>query len=334
MKKILVILLCLLPALAHGDVVLDANHFVWTRDDPVLSLGGEAGKMYAQTFEAKNSAPLVRVELVIDCSASGSGMVTVEIQKVGADGMPNGAVLGGVGIDSHEMLGYPITISEFPIAGVGLIAGADYAIVIRGDPNVDCGMREGGAPMGFTYRDGEAFVSKPSARPDWQAVDFTHGTNDLAFWVYVEINEPAEPRFCEVETFTNVPASWRLADVPLCGCVRDNILLNNSCWFAFPEWTLWRQIPLPFEQPAGKADWWVVPLNSNFPGLFILESDLDGYEFSTPVKFAPGLKPGKMHQSKARYKGQPKGTLVDIEFEIDGEPAHIQFETLIDIPQQ
>jgi hypothetical protein len=161
-------------------------------------------------------------------------------------------------------------------------------------------------------------------------VDFTSG-NDFAFWVYIHAPDLNEPRYCDIANYSGLPIAWGFGDVPLCGCVSDSVLLHNRCWFTFPDWVVWRNVPLPWEQPSGKADWFVVPMSSGFPGLNILESDVEGFSFSNPVTFPAGLKAGKSHKQSTSYQGEPTGTLVDFYFEINGEPAHVQFETLIEV---
>lgn len=48
------------------------------------------------------------------------------------------------------------------------------------------------------------------------------------------------------------------------------------------------------------------------------------------VEFKAGLKPGKTHKNSAVYQGSPEGTLVEFNFEFEGKPATVVFETLMD----
>lgn len=334
MKSLLASMICIFPAVAFGAVELDAHMLAWS--DELLPLGGDGAVTLGQTFEAEHTAPLVRVDLVIACTTSGSGLVTVEIQGTDGDSTPDESnVLGGVVVDSLDLLSTNPVIQQFPIAGVSLVNGSDYAIVIRGEASVDCVIPEGaGAGFGFGYPGGEAFVAEPAAKPEWEAVEFSSG-NDIPFWVYVHVPDPDEPLFCEIADYSGLPQSWEIsADLPVCGCLSDSILLHNRCWFSFPEWVVWREIPFPNTEIAAKGTWWLTPMNSDFPGLFIYETDLDGFAYGNDVVFDEGLKPAKAYKVNADYQGQQAGSLVNFEFEIDGQPASVQFKTVIDIPQQ
>ena len=341
MKKIFAVLFCMLPAVAAAGTELDAYQTAWHPDPETdRPLGGDGAVTLGQTFVAEHTAPLVRVDLVVGCTDDGSGPVTVEIQGVDIDGTPDESnVLGSIDVDSADLISSEPAIWQFPIPGINLVDGDSYAVVIRGESTVDCTVPEGTTGgFGFAYPEGEAYTAEPAEKPEWSPVDFASG-DDLAFWVYVNVADPVEPRHCDIADYSGLPHTWELpANLPICGCVSDSVLLHNRCWFSFPEWVVWRDIPFPGLDPKAKATWWVTPMNSDFPGLDILETDLEGFGLGDEVNFPAGLKPGDAHKDKVKYQvnyqGQTPGTLVNFEFDIDGQPASVQFETVIDIPQQ
>jgi len=338
MKKLLICLILLFPVTATASFWGTANWNFWVvGEEGEIQIGGDSGVWIAQTFESGHTAPVLYVSFVMVCYDGGAGSVSAEIQGLGADGRPNGVVLGrGKGNTRDINPGGILNIYGLPVIrvyGANLEAGTSYAMVISGDANADCKMQQGASPTGANYSGGEAFVALPSRVPVWEQADFYSG-DDLAFTVYVHVPDIQAPGYCDVANYSGIPASWLDSELPVCSCVSDEVLSHHRCWFAFPEWTLWRDMPSPHLDPKGKATWQLVPINSDFPGLTLEESDADGFSFSDPVNFPAGLTPAKAKKQSSNYNGAPTATLVDFEFEIDGEPAWVQFETLIDAPPQ
>lgn len=335
MRTLLSILLSLIPLSAAAELASTASHVVWRSDaEHLLPIGGDSQHVLAQTFESRHSAPLSHVTLILGCSDLGSGEVTVEIRSTDSGGAPAATVLVAASLDWSEL--YPLFPSgahDFHFTGLSLVAGEQYAIVVRGDETLDCAMPEGGWLIaGIGYDDGEswsAFESDPSA---WTPLDFGGG-DDLAFWAYVDLPDIVAPRYCDIANFSGIPENWLSNDLPACSCVSDSATQSHRCWFSFPGWVAWREMTSPFVRPTGVAEWSVAPMSSDFPGMSITESNLDGSRFASRAEFSPGLRAGSVHRVRVRYRGQPTGTLVDFEFEIDGEAARVQFETLVDIPK-
>lgn len=346
MKKILIVVVLLLAGgTAHAGVLLIAAHPAVPPHN--VAIGGETEQMLAQTFTPVSTTPpfpagftggrLDRIELAIRCNPESTGLVTIELQEVGTDGLPNGVVLGSVSAtpaDLDAVVSAPsFPIVEFRFPGVRIDVGVSRAIVMRGDETVDCGSAGLGGPTGG-HAGGEAFFDATPASPKWEPLAPGSATNDLPFWVYLVVPEPTPPRFCEIFDGAGLPNDWIPEHVPICACLMDPVLSRNRCWFAFPDWLLWREMPLPWENPAGRAEWRVLPLNQDFPGVRLQEFGPKGEFFGEELEFDSGLRPFRTRKAKVPYEGVFESTLIKMEFEGPDGPAGVIFETQLGDPDQ
>lgn len=347
MKKILIVVVLLLAGgAASAGVQLIASHpFVGSSN---VAIGGETEQMLAQIFTPSVTTPpfpagvtggrLDRIELIIRCDPDSTGLLTVELQEVGSDGLPNGVVLGSVSATPaalHAAAPDPVFSQvEFRIPGIRIEVGVSYAIVMRADESVACASA-GLAGFSDSHPGGDAFFDARPNPPGWIPLAPPESpVKDLPFWVYVVVPEPTAPRFCEIFDGAGLPNGWIPEHVPICACLMDPVLSRNRCWFAFPDWLLWREMPLPWENPAGKANWRVLPLNQDFPGLRLQEFGPAGEFFGEELEFDSGLKPFKTRKAKVPYEGVFERTLIKMEFEGPDGPAGVIFETQLGDPDQ
>lgn len=180
----------------------------------------------------------------------------------------------------------------------------------------------------------DAFFDARPNPPGW--VPWTHFGIDgaLPFWVYVDTGAPSGPRFCDFETADGIPNHWLPNDVPLCGCARDPGLVAHRCWFATPDFVLWRTLPLAFDRPRMRAEWSLVPMREQLPAITVKEYDPDGQFASDAIHFRSGAKPGRPNRQKTFYTGAAKRSEVMILIDGKPEPTSIIFETLLGIPEK
>ncbi len=310
---------------ASAGVVLDQS-VIGFHETP-LAIGGSSEQMLAQTFVPGISGELSHLELVFSCSVDSVGLLTVAIERVDSDGQPNGDVLGSVSLDSSTLNMEPIFFREVIIPGVNLIAGEKYAIVMSADASASCASREGPCETCFfNYPSGEAFFDARPNPPGWVAF-FPQGM-DLPFYTYMRTAEPTAPRYCDFTDASGVPNDWLTNDLPICGCLSDPVLRSNRCWFALPDFMLWRELPLDLKR--GPMYWQVLPLSSELPGIKAIELDRnpDPTFRSSAVKFDPQLEPGVVHETKGRFRGQTDATVVNLFIDHPQHgPMELTFET-------
>ena len=138
--------------------------------------------------------------------------------------------------------------------------------------------------------------------------------------------------YCAFEDASGMPNDWLPNHIPVCGCLSDRSSRANRCWFTFPGFTLWRDIE-PFDNhPGGKVHWNALPFDSQFPGLTVKESGVDGDFVTFPLEFSPGLRPGKPSQLKTRYYGVSEESFVSIHFPGPSGRIEVIFRTQLEVP--
>lgn len=330
MRRLALFMLCLISPAALAGVVLDQYEAAWSAV-PTLAVGGSSEQKLAQTFEAGISGQLDHVDLVFTCAAESTGLFTAEIQKVGADDLPDGSVLGSTSLDSSALTLEPVTLRSVVIPGVNLEAGTRYAIVMRADAKASClasyGPIEGGM---FHYPRGSGYFDARPNPPGWSLL--TPQSRDLPFYTYMRVADLTGPLYCAFEDASGMPNDWLPNHVPICGCLSDRVSRANRCWFTFPGFTLWRDLE-PFDnRPKGKVSWNVLPFDSQFPGVTVKESGIDGNFVTVPVEFPPGLRSGKPSHLKTTYDGVSEESFVSIRFPGPSGMIDTVFHTRLEVP--
>ena len=297
------ITLILLTGLSAGavqaEVVQDQAQIGWSPTPPPYDIGGHLRQQLAQTYTAGVDGTLVRIELVVSCDDSSLGNLHVEIQTLNPANEPSGMVLGGFSVDSqllpiHDGMNYEIV--DFPMPEIEQIDGDTYAIVMRGDEGTIC-YAPRGAVVGsmFAYPRGTGLIGDGLVVPTtW--TETADPTFDFTFFTYVKLPGPPDgPGFCDITDATGMPNDWLPDDVPACGCLEDPVFNAHRCWFALPDFVLWRELS-PFGQPLMDALWNLLPLNSGLLEVRALET---GDSFAgSEVVFDGQLKPGKTQKFK------------------------------------
>jgi hypothetical protein len=325
----LCIFLILAPPVSAG-VVLDQYENLWS-SVATVPIGGATEQQLAQTFEAGITGHLDHLQLVFTCEPDSVGLFTVEIQKVGADGLPNGGLLGSVSLDSSTLNLVPPALRDVVVPGVDLVAGNKYAIVMRAADTANCFASEGPIEAGmFGYPRGSGYFDARPNPPGWML--FQPQSLDLPFYTYMRVAELTGPLYCNFKDASGVPNDWLPNNVPICGCLSDRTSRVNRCWFSFPGFSLWREIE-PFSgRPHRRLRWSVVPFDSQFPGMTIDESGIDGDFLSVPVAFPAGLRAGKPAHEVASYQGVAMESLVTIRFPGPSGEIKTVFRTRFEVP--
>jgi hypothetical protein len=330
MRIIVALASVILASSATAAVVLDQYQFAWS-GGPAFHVGGSSQQMLAQTFRAGRSGRLVHADLVFGCNEGSPGMFTVEVTRVDADDRPDHRVLGSVAMEAAALVRDTPAPVRVDFSGVGILSGERYALVMRADDEASCWASRGVSGTGmFAYAQGKAYYDARPNPPGWVAIA---PEEDLPFWTYVRVPEPTAPRFCNFEEpGTGLPQTWLPARLPICGCLSDQQLRENRCWFALPGFTLWRTVTLPGGRPPGMVTWSVVPMDSGFPGLAIEDEHLDGTPFTQPLWFQPSLSAGKMHTRRTHFQSPAEQSRVRLLFEGPEGPIEVSFLTVFETP--
>lgn len=317
--------------MGHAGVELDQQVFGWHGDAPV-AVGGDSEQMLAQTYESRRDGTLDHVRIVIGCSIGSPGKVTVELREVLSDGTPSHVVLAATTRLADSFASAAI-LEDIAMPAIPITSGTDYALILSATADAQCATRQGGNEMFRSSGVRDAFFDARPNPPGWVPWIYFGIDGALPFSVYVDAGTPTGPRFCDFETADGVPNDWLPNDVPLCGCARDPGLVAHRCWFATPDFVLWRTLPRVFEKPRVRAEWSLVPMVADLPGISIKEYDPDGQFASDAIHFKAGAKPGKPIRQNAFYTGGAKQSEVMILIDGKPEPISMIFETLLDIPK-
>lgn len=314
---------------ALSGIVEDQYIFGWHASHS-LAIGGHSEQMLAQTYTSRRDGTLDHVAIVVGCSVGSSGLVTVELRSVLADGSPSATVLGAT---SMPATAFPAeaTFQAIPMPPVRINSGTDYALVIRGTDDLACATRRGASFWFHSPDVGPAFFDARPNPPGWAPLTHMGADAYLPFRTWVDVGDPSSPRYCDFETADGTPNNWIPNDVPLCGCARDPGLVAHRCWFATPDFMLWRT--LHFDRPRMRAEWRLIPMVDDLPGLTIKEYDPDGQFASDAIQFKSGAQPGRQNRQKSFYSGASRHSEVMILIEREPEPTTLIFETLLDIPE-
>lgn len=338
-RKALSLSLRWLPLLAmawifnsHASVELDQQVFGWFGNPPI-AVGGSSEQMIAQTYESRRDGTLDHVQLVIGCSIGSPGTVTVELREVLSDGTPSNVVLAATTLlaDSFPSEAAP---EDIAMPAAPITSGTEYALVLSATDDAQCSTRQGGSSMWRSSGVRDAFYDARPNPPGWVPWIYRGIDGALPFSIYVDTGSPSGPRFCDFETADGIPNDWLPNDVPLCGCARDSGLVTHRCWFVTPDFVLWRTLPFPFEKPRIRAQWSLVPMIDDLPGITIKEYDPNGQFASDAIRFKPGAKPGQPTRQMAFYTGDGQQTEVMVLIDGKPEPITIIFNTWLEIPKQ
>lgn len=330
MRRLVLFMLCLISPAALAGVVLD-QYAISYNSVATLRVGGLSEQKLAQTFEAGVSGRLDRVVLVFTCTAGSTGLFTVEIQNTGADGLPDGSVLGSVSLDSSTLTLEPVTFRDVVVPGVDLVAGTQYAIVMRADDKASCLASEGPVEGGFFhYPRGSGYFDARPNPPGWTL--FVPQSRDLPFYTYMRVADLTGPLYCAFEDASGMPNDWLPNHVPVCGCLSDRGSRANRCWFTLPGFTLWRDVEPFGNRPDGKVRWNALPFDSAFPGVRVEENGIDGNFVTFPLEFPAGLRPGKPSHQNTTYSGVSEESFVSIRFPGPSGMIDAVFRTKMEVP--
>lgn len=323
--------LLLLCSPIQADVVNDQSQIGFYSSQP-LYIGGSSRQELAQTFTPSLSGRLSHVSFVVQCEEGSPGTVGISIHTVDAEGVPEDFSIGASVRPASELASASPGWQVFFFSNVDLIAGEQYAMAVRGGEDVDCVSFHGAGDAGpFGYSGGQAFYKVLPNPPLWYE---TTPDSDFSFYTYMFDGVPNVPAYCEFEDANGVANDWLPNFVPACGCLTDPQLRVNRCWFSLPEFVLWREMLLPFEQPNGKAYWHLTPLNSNLTEVGIDEFAVQGRFKIDPVLFTGNLKAGETLISSATYYGSTDRTEVTIHFETSEGSGEVTFDTLFTDPDE
>jgi hypothetical protein len=211
------------------------------------------------------------------------------------------------------------------------LAATRYAIVMRADKKAKCMASEGPIEGGlFTYPRGSGYFDARPNPPGW--IPFGPPGRDLPFYTYMRTAELTGPLYCAFEDASGMPNDWLPNHVPVCGCLSDRVSRANRCWFAFPGFSLWREIESFGNRPSGKLNWNVLPFDSYFPGVMIEETGIDGDFVSVPIQFPAGLRAGKPTHKNSTYQGQAIESQVTITFPGPSGMVEAVFRTRFETP--
>lgn len=333
MKCIALVLATLFPLAALAEIVTDQQQVGWYAERP-LAIHGDSRQRLAQTVTAGIDGRLDHVRLLLNCSEGTRGPVTVEIRTLDAGGAPGGTVLGRSALDSATLVTSPERPNEFRdfmFSGIELERGDRFAIVITGEPGVNCSTPTGPVPGNpFNYPRGQGwYAALPDDLATWSPLD-PPGT-DLVFYTMMEIPDPPprRDRDCDFEDANGVPNDWLPSFVPVCGCLEDPGLRAHRCWFMFPDVLLWRDIPLDFDPRQGTALWSLLTMDPRFAGLQIQQASAEGRLAGKPVEFDKGLAPGELHQLKHDLGGtaDPSRVRITLPGAKGRDPIELRFKT-------
>lgn len=324
----ILIVLLLAAAPARAGVVLDAYVPAWSGSP--LALGGGSEQRLAQTFTARRTGAVDRVDLVLACSdtEAGSGLVEVALQGVLPDGSPDGVDRARVAV-SKDLLGPPpIAPRPLYLRGTTVEAGERYAIVVAATGADDCAMGGSIWDTGlFGYPHGEAFYDARPNPPGW--LPLGPDSQDLAFWLRLRTGSSDDPLYCGFEDAAGLPNDWLPNDVPVCGCLEDPASRANRCWFALPELLLVRELPLPLELGKDRARYSIVPLREGLGEIGIEDVGANGGFLADPLVFDKGLKPGRQSTTSTPtwFDGKPDDSVLRLRYEFDGQARELLFRT-------
>ena len=322
--RIFIALLLFTPSLYAGVVQDQAVIGFW--GERILPLGGPDSDRLAQTVVAGRAGDLSHIDLVIGCTPDSPGDVTVDLQGVDADGLPDGVSLGRAALPAASLPEDPIFFREFPFSGVRLDVGQPFAIVMSAERDADCSSRRGSTPGGFfPYPDGAGFEASDDS--DWQPLE---GDADLPFITWMAFDD----NFCAFKSADGTPNDWLSDDVPVCRCLSDALLSRHRCSFEFGDFHLWREIPAPFDRPDLTAVWHVVAKSPGFSGLVVSETSLtDGA--GTKFAFDSQLPMNEVSSQKVTYKGGiGVQNEVRVRFFTENGPVRYRFVTTVASPEK
>lgn len=326
-RSFVLFLLLSAGSMSHAGVVTDQYQIGYTSTAPLI-LGGSSRQALAQTFTPSISGRLSHISFVIDCAPGSPGRIGVSIHTVDAEGVPLDFSVGAAVRPAADLSELDWHIFYF--TDVDLTAGDQYAIAVRASEEAQCVSYRGASDPGmFAYSGGEAFFHALPNPPGWIPVS---PASDFSFYTYMFDGAPDEPNYCDFTDANGLPNDWLPAFVPVCGCLSDPGLRVNRCWFAFPDFTLWREMPLPFDQSAGKVDWYLTPFSNDLLGVGISEYDLNQNFFAEPVTFDGNLRAGKSHKERGTFQGVSDATEVKINFETSEGQGSVRFSTIIENP--
>ena len=147
------------PAAIAADIVDQEQTMTTTTP---FAIGGDAEELLAQSFTLGMAGEMTHIRIPVACS---SGELIVEIQRLGADGLPNGDVVTRARVPAADIpppLGDFVSIYFSPPVTVS--PGEKYAIVLS-NPTGECGMLSG--PAGDSYPGGQFFYDARPDEPGW-----------------------------------------------------------------------------------------------------------------------------------------------------------------------
>ncbi len=148
-------------------------------------IGGSVAQRFAQTFVLNKRGYVSHITLPVGCTPNAWLYVTIE--KVDANGAPNGTVLAEQLVPGNILHAYPTPAVPFNLiefTAPALLDPGTYAFTLNRKGRYDCTLYVG--PDGDTYQQGKAWFIARGNPPYWIESFFTPGVpHDLAFQVYV-----------------------------------------------------------------------------------------------------------------------------------------------------
>jgi len=169
------------PSLAAPPVtVVDQTQPVVDMTVGGLAIGADSDQMLAQTVTAGLDGALQGLFLPVSCV--GRAVLNVEIQGVTGTGEPDGTVLGHRFFRGRRLGSLPFgTFVYLPLPRVALLAGDQYAIVLKKRVGTSGNCAIASSPLGSTYDGGEAFFDARPNQPGWVRFSETDLRHDLPF---------------------------------------------------------------------------------------------------------------------------------------------------------
>ena len=299
---VVVISLFACGSIMAGDIV-DQEQLVTDTSRPRAVGGGPASEQkIAQTFTVGTTGFITQIRLPISCN---SGELIVEIQRLGADGKPNGVVVGSERIAAGDL---PTPQTDFktiffspPLA---VRSGEKFAIVLS-NPTGSCGLLAG--PEGDSYAGGESFFDARPNPPGW-----ANRSGDFAFQTVVDDGgSGGSSNFC-FGTFGAGPIPLPInADVPLCRCVSDAGSNSWGCRMFHPDFFIIRRIEFPPNARGRFTERWAFTPLTKLSGPVKMRFKGDGLRAPIVHEFGKRSKEGKFEFFKISRKMSSGGARIN-----------------------
>ncbi len=259
MRKLIITIVISLFIYSSGTArdVVDQEQLMTTNTP--LAIGGGSQQKIAQSFTVGTDGTLTQIRVPVSCS---SGELIVEIQRLNADGEPNGVVVASARISAEDL---PAPSSEFKtiVLSPPLVVdrGDKFAIVLR-NPTGTCVILNG--PSGDSYRGGRYFYDSRPNPPGWvggKDRPAPRGTpGDIPFQTLIDDGTDGSNLCFGTFGAKRIPLPIS-RDVPVCYCLSDAGSNSWRCRILHPDFFLIRRVEfLPNARGRFVERWAFTPL--------------------------------------------------------------------------